>query len=222
MSAKISASRRAAFLKALGETGNLSLSAERAKVSRSWVLLHRKRDPEFDGACVAALHQARQSFDRLRTDGSTRPPAGWGHLDGVELVVRGTGGSGPGKRVQIARARLHQWDARVEERFLAALLATCNVKAACAEVGMTATSAYNHRKRWPAFAARWDAAEAEAEGRIEMALVEHGANLFSRRELPADIPIREMTAAQAIHLLHMRQHKLHGIGRAPGRRAGRS
>jgi hypothetical protein len=60
--------------------------------------------------------------------------------------------------VQIARARLHQWDARVEDRFIETLAATCNVKAACAAVGMTQTSAYEHRKRWRAFAARWDEA----------------------------------------------------------------
>ena len=35
-----------------------------------------------------------------------------------QLVVRGTGGTGGGKRVQIARARLKQWSPRVEERFL--------------------------------------------------------------------------------------------------------
>ena len=63
MSAKISASRRAAFLKALGETGNQTLSAERAKVSRSWVTAQRARDAGFDGAVRAAIEAARE---RLR------------------------------------------------------------------------------------------------------------------------------------------------------------
>ena len=58
--------------------------------------------------------------------------------------MRGTGGAPPagagqarGRRVQIARARVKQWTPRVEDRFLATLAATCNVKAACAEVRMT-------------------------------------------------------------------------------------
>ena len=48
MSKKITATRCAAFLKALAETGNQTLAAERAKVSRSWVVLHRGRDAAFD------------------------------------------------------------------------------------------------------------------------------------------------------------------------------
>jgi hypothetical protein len=240
MSAKITATRQAAFLKAVAETGNQTLAAERAKVSRSWVLLHRKRDAGFDAAVREAVVKARETLSerpstlRLRsgepalgtsgggrggTSGTT-PPSGWGHLDGVELVVRGTGGS-PGargaKRVQIARARLHQWDARVEDRFLATLAATCNVKAACAAAGMTAASAYNHRKRWRGFARRWDEAEEEGALRIEGALLEIGANLFSEPDVPAEVPIVGMTADHAIHLLHMHKHKLHGLGRAPGK-----
>ena len=232
MSAKITAARRAAFLKALEQTGNVTLSAERAKVSRSWVRLHRKGDPAFDEACRAALAAAKASFDRLRAsdEGGRKPPSGWGHLDGVELVVKGSGGSAlrdaagaapqderkKGRRVQIARARLRQWTPRVEERFLATLAATCNVRAACAEVGMWPPSAYNHRKRWPAFAKRWDAAVEQGYCGLEMALIETGGNLFSAPELPADAPIREMNAAQAIHLLHMHKRQVKGIGGRPG------
>jgi hypothetical protein len=118
--------------------------------------------------------------------------------------------------VQIARARLKQWTPRVETRFLAVLAATCNVKAACAEIGMTAASAYGHRKRWPRFAALWDEAVEEGYARLELALVENGCNLFSRSELPSDVPIKGMTAEQAIHLLHMHKYQVRGIGKAPG------
>lgn len=178
MSHKTSPARRAAFLQAVAETGNQTIAAERAKVSRSWVQLHRTADPEFRRELEAALGQAR---DGLGGHGARKPPSGWGHLDGEELVVKGTGGSAlrdaagaapqderrKGKRVQIARARLKQWTPRVEERFLAVLAATCNVRAACAEVGMTAASAYAHRKRWPGFAARWDDAIAAGARRLE-------------------------------------------------------
>lgn len=223
MSAKTSPARRAAFFDALRETGNQTLAAERAKVSRSWVQLHRSIDPQFKADVVAAVEEAKEKLrwapDQVRGDGRSgrQPPSGWGHLDGEELVVKGTGGSGGGKRVQIARARLKQWTPRVERRFLTALMATCNVTAACAEVGMTAPGAYAHRKRWPRFAALWDEAVAEGFARIEIALLENGLNLFGETELPPDTKLRGMDVAQAIHLLHMHKHGVLGVGKAPGK-----
>lgn len=216
MSQKMSAQRRVAFLRALEATGNVTLSAERAKVSRSWVALHRKEHPEFDAGCRAAVARAKASFDRLRMNGSMKPPRGWGSLDGVSLVVRGTGGSGGGKRCQIGRARLKQWCPRTEDRFLATLAATCNVKAACAEVGLTQGSAYNHRNRWSAFAKRWDAAVETGYARLEMGLFENAGNMFSARELPADVDMPPMRVDEAIHLLYMHKHKMEGIGGRTG------
>jgi hypothetical protein len=213
MSHKTSLARRAAFLQAVAETGNQTLAAERAKVSRSWVQLHRSTDPAFDAEVRAAL---KASFDKLRMSGERKPPRGWGHLDGEELVVKGTGGSGGGKRIQIARARLKQWTPRVEDRFLATLAATCNVKAACAAVGMTAASAYAHRKRWPAFAERWDEAVWIAYMRLEDALFSNATNLFSSPKLPVEMAMPKMSVEQVIHILHMHKHQVHGLGRAPG------
>ncbi len=230
MTAKISPARRLAFLQALEASGNLSLSAERAKVSRSWVRLHRGRDPAFDAECRAALAAAKA---RLGEASGRAPPEGWGFLDGEELVVKGVGGSRGagaagtaaeaetgvriptpgtgGKRVQIARARIRQWSPRVEDRFLATLAATCNVKAACAEVGMTAASAYAHRKRWRAFAERWQEALETGYARLEFALLENGANLFSAAEMPPEVPMRGMTVDHAIHLLHTHKHAVRGL-----------
>ena len=218
MSRKTCPARRAAFFDALRATGNQTLACERAKVSRSWVQLQRSTDPRFKAEVVAAVEEAKAHLDSLGTNGGGRqPPSGWGHLDGEELVVKGTGGSGGGKRIQIARARLQQWTPRVERRFLTALLATCNVKAACAEVGMTPAGAYAHRGRWPRFAALWDEAIAEGYARIGIALLENGLNLFGETELPPDVVLRGMDVAQAIRLLHMHKHKVLGIGKAPGR-----
>ena len=124
MSAKTSPARRAAFL-------------------RRW----RDRQPDDGGgagqgvAVVGAAAAVRRSRvhaacrgDRGGEGGAARgergePPSGWGFLDGEELVVQGTGGSGGGKRIQIARARPRQWTPRIEDRFLATVAATCNVKA---------------------------------------------------------------------------------------------
>ena len=136
--------------------------------------------------------------------------------------MRGTGGSafGPtprgGKRVQIARARVGQWSPRAEERFLAALTASCNVKAACAAVGLSPASAYNHRLRWPGFARRWDAAIEVGYSQLELALIEAGCNLFSGAGLAEVAPLAGMTVAQAIHLLHMHKHAARGLGKRPG------
>jgi hypothetical protein len=213
MTAKFSQARKDAFLHALRETGNQTIAAERAKVSSSWVQLHRSDDPAFRRAMEEAVAEAKA---RLGLHPEREPPAGWGFLDGEELVVRGTGGSGGGKRVQIARARLKQWSPRVEERFLATLASTCNVKAACAEVRMTAASAYNHRKRWEGFARRWDEAIDIGYMRIEAGLLRAGENFLSGKGPPEDAPLRGMTVTHALHMLHMHQKRVHGIGKAPG------
>jgi len=216
MTRKFSQARKDAFLAAVRETGNQTIACERAKVSRSWVQLHRSEDAAFRHAVDEAVAEAKA---RLGSHPERRPPTGWGFLDGEELVVKGTGGAGGGKRVQIARARVRQWSPRVEERFLAALGSTCNVKAACAEVGLTPASAYGHRKRWPAFARRWHASVEQGYQQIEMGLIECAGSFLSGEELPDAAPLTGMTVDHAIHVLHMHKHQVHRIGGRPGLRA---
>ena len=212
MRKKMSQRRCAAFLRALGVTGNVTLAAERACVSRSWVCKRRGEDPDFDSACREAVAGAAE---RLKEGGSSRVTAkGWGTFEGAELVVRGSNR----RRLQIARARAHQFSPKVERRFLAALAATCNVKAAMAQVGMSKGAAYSHRKRWPAFARKWDEAVWMAYDRLEEALALRAENLFSDPEHPPLAPIPPMTVDQAIHLLHMHKHQVHGVGKRPGAR----
>src|SRR3954447_2963998 len=203
MSAKMAAARREAFFAALEATGNQTLAAEAAKVSRSWVQLHRTNDPGFDARCRETIAAGKAA---LRDVGRRAPPSGWGYLDGEELVVRGTGGSGGGKRVQVARARLHQWTPRVEDRFLAVLQATCNVKAALSAVGMSKGSGYTHRKRWPGFARRWREAEETGLMRLDWALVEYAQNLASRPSLPPPAPMPKLDVDQILHSLYMHGH----------------
>lgn len=202
MSRKFGAARRAAFLGYLAQTGNATVAAERAKVSRSWALLRRSEDRAFAAAWEEALAQARA---RLCKADERRPAERWRWIDGTETVVRGTGGSGGGKRVQVARARLKQWTARVERSFLSALAASCNVKAACAQVGMSVSSAYAHRARWPVFARQWDAAIDVGYVRLEAALIDNACHFLSPRgEPPPEEPLRDMTVAHAIHIVNMR------------------
>lgn len=211
MSAKMSAARRAAFLAALRETGNRTLAAERARVSQSWVTLHRANDPGFRREIEEAVAEAKA---RLRSAEGMKPTAGWGSLAGEELVVRG----GNGRRVQIARARIRQWTPRSEARFLAVLAATCNVKAACAAVELTAASAYAHARRWPGFAERWRAAVEIGYLRIEAGLLAQlDANPFSDRDVDAEAAMPRMTVAEALQLLHMHKREVRGVGGRPGR-----
>jgi hypothetical protein len=149
----------------------------------------------------------------LRGVSSLTPERRWGDIAGEELVIRGSNG----RRAQIARARVRQWTARAEATFLRALAASCNVKAACAVVGLSVPSAYNHRVRWPSFADRWDAAEENGYVRLEFALVENASNMLAGgAAVEPDAPIPPMTVAQAMQLLHMHKFNVRRVGGRPG------
>jgi hypothetical protein len=208
MSKKFSVSRKRAFLSNLAQTGNQTLSAERAKVSRSWVCLHRSSDADFDAACREAIAEAkerlRQAPDQVRGDAKGRkPPEAWTYHEGEELVVNGS----KGRRVQVRRAKLSPWTARVEDRFLSALAATCNVKLACREVGLWPPSAYAHRKRWPDFARRWDQAMAIGAVELECRLHETIRHFFDRDLPEPEAPVHGITVGDAIRLLAMYQRR---------------
>lgn len=135
--------------------------------------------------------------------GARKPPENWAYHQGEELVVNGSNG----RRVQVRRAKLSQWTARVEERFLGVLAATCNVKAACREVGLWPPSAYNHRKRWPDFARRWDQAIAIGTVELECRLHETIRHFFDRELPEPEAPLRDISVMDAIRLLRMYRKK---------------
>lgn len=204
MTKKTSKARTDAFFKALSETGNQTISAERACVSRSWVTLHRATDPAFKVRMEDCIAEARV---RLSRAGSTKPDAKWGNINGEELVVRGSNG----RRAQISRARLKQFTPRVEARFLSVLSRTCNVKLACAAIGMSAKAAYDHYHRWPAFALAWDEAVEEGELALEMALLENGIRTLqpdnpNLADEPA-LPMQPMSTDDVLRILGMRGGK---------------
>lgn len=64
MTAKTWKARTEAFFTALAETGNQTISAERARVSRGWVTLHRSTDPAFKARMDAAIVEARGRLSR--------------------------------------------------------------------------------------------------------------------------------------------------------------
>ncbi|HVF37201.1 MAG TPA: hypothetical protein VNA29_04600 [Sphingomicrobium sp.] len=205
MSKKFTAARRNAFLNALAQTGSRQLAAERARVSLSWVQLHRSTDLAFDEACREAIAVAKAM---LADDRSSRPAdARWRYFDGHELVVNSTGGRGArpcgGRRVQVRRANAGQWTPRLEDRFLALLMATCNVSAACAELGLRTRSAYYRRRRWPDFARRWE--EAIEIGRCELELrIQENIFYHFDRELPEpEAPLTGITVSEAIRMARL-------------------
>lgn len=201
MTQKFSAARKRAFLNFLTQTGNQTLSAERAKVSRSWVRLHRSTDPSFDAECREAIAVAGMM---LVDDGSPCPDdPRWRRQDGLELVVRKT----RGRRLQVGRSRIQQWSPKMEERFCAELAASCNVKASCRAIGMGYASAYAHRKRWPDFARRWDEALSIGAVRLEAALIEGACAFFDPELPPPEVPIADMSVMGAVRILRMYERR---------------
>jgi hypothetical protein len=214
MTKKTSKARTEAFFTALSETGNQTISAERACVSRSWVSLHRQTDPAFKARMEACVAQARE---RLADNQGMKPDTKWGNINGEELVVRGSNG----RRAQISRARLKQFTPRVEARFLSVLSRTCNVKLAAQAVGLSSQAAYDHYRRWPAFAIAWDEAVKDGEVALECALLENGIRTLqpdnpNLADEPA-LPMQPMSTDDVIRILGQRRGKL-----SPDRRPGAS
>jgi hypothetical protein len=211
MSHKTSAARRAAFFDALRETGNQTIAAERAKVSRSWAQLHRSIDPQFKTEVAAAVAEARA---RLSGAASGKPPRKWGWQEGEELVVRGSNG----RRVQVARARLRQWTPRVEERFLKLLEQTCNLRLSLRAAGLSASSLHAHRKRWPAFDERCERAIAIGYERIDGGLAAGAIRLLDPEVIAndPDPAIAPMSVDDAIRLVRLHERRAWEAARGVG------
>ena len=204
---KIDGQRREAFLAALTATANYRLAAERAKVSRRWASQLKRDDTGFRAACEAAVTAGKLALaaaDRLE------PPEGIRWADGEELVLTWGIGGGP---VQAARARLHQWTPRLEQRFLASLARTANVSAACRAVGMSTNSAYRRRGQWNGFREAWDAALDQGVSVVEAGLLQRAnASMTGDWDDEATAPPEPMTTDEMLQLL--RQHHKRSGGNA--------
>ena len=78
----------------------------------------------------------------------------------------------PGRALQLRSQPAHQWTDDKRGAFLAALAMSCNVKASCAAVGMSTTTAYALRLRDDGFAEQWHAAIQIGYDRLEEALLQ--------------------------------------------------
>jgi hypothetical protein len=199
VTAKIGEARRRAFLKAYAQSGNVTLSAEQAGVSRSWVSLARRSDTAFDRECRAAK---AASAERLAAGGCNRPPAAWKERGGVDLVVQRAGRRPP----QVVRGSGTCWTPRAEGRFLGMLRQCNNLGLACQWAGMTLSSFEAHRRRWPDFRRRVGEARAFAGAYLDARREAERARPFDFDDLPEPDP--EPSIADRIHIA--RRHKGRG------------
>jgi hypothetical protein len=191
--ARVSGRKRGAFLRAFARTGNVTLAAERAGVSRWWVSMTRRADPAFDAQCRAAK---AASAERLKRGAGNRPPPGWGRQGRTDLMVT------KGGKV-IRSAGPWQWTPRAEARFLGELGKCCNLAIACDWAGMTISSLEAHLRRWPDFRRRVEKARAFAQIRIEGELEAEHARAMERspRFEPEPVPtIDEMIRLVRWHI----------------------
>ena len=181
---RISTKREITYLRTLAETGNATIAAARAGVSRTWAYKRREVDARFDALC-------REMAARFR---ETRPASEPPH---PTLSPRGRGD----KRVRVNRDRAGGWTAATEARFLAALAATGDVPLAASSVGKAAASAYTRRQMRPGFAQAW--AEALESGREMQDLdwFESAECFFEGREPTSDNPVRVTSVAEVLRML---------------------
>jgi hypothetical protein len=199
MTAKIGEAKRRAFLKAYARSGNLTLSAEEAGVSRSWVSLTRRSDPAFDAQCRAAK---AASAERLAASGCNRPPAAWKRRGGIELVVQRSGRRAP----QVVRSPGSCWTPRSEGRFLGMLRQCNNLRLACQWAGLTLSSYEAHWRRWPDFRRRVSEARAFAGAYLDALCEAERGRSLDFEDWPEPGP--EPSIARRIRLA--RRHKGRG------------
>ena len=77
-----------------------------------------------------------------------------------------------GKVKRLCKPRRKAFTKAKQERFLAALAATCNVAAACRAARVSDTCVYQRRKKDAAFRAGWAEAVRDAYGRLELAMLQ--------------------------------------------------
>jgi len=165
---------RRGFFVRLAATGNATLAAKRAGVTRAWAYRWRSEDAAFAHEWQAALDTfARRRRQRARRAAAQRrlvsrqdAPAREGPL----VMRRARGG-----RAQLAAARANDWNEDKEALFFAELGATLNVAAASRAAGFTSKTAWARRRSDAAFARRWDAVADDGAVRIELRLMEMAA-----------------------------------------------
>lgn len=186
-----------AFLAALRRTGNVREAARSLGFHRSTMVKRRNKDAAFAAEWDAALALAHA---RLNAGAPAE------RAEGEPRVIRT--GSG---RLQLRRARGRRLDRAAEQAFLAALSATANVRLSAAAAGFSHSAFYARRRESPAFAREMRLALEMGYERIEMALLEaadpesYRDDAWRHNDPP---PIPQMSAGEALQLLHLHQKEV--------------
>jgi hypothetical protein len=186
-----------AFLAALRRTGNVREAARSLGFHRSTLVKRRNRDAAFAAEWDAALALAHA---RLNTGASTEA------TEGEPQVIRTAAG-----RLQLRRAQPRRLDRQAEQAFLAALSATANVRLAAAATGFSHSAFYARRRKSAAFAREMRLALETGYERLEMALLEaadpgsYRDDAWRHNDPP---PIPQMSAGEALQLLHLHQKEV--------------
>ncbi|PAX07350.1 hypothetical protein CKY28_15160 [Sphingomonas lenta] len=164
------------MLAALARTANARLALKECGISHYWAYKQRKSDPDFDARWRTAVRNGRRALAaaaaaRARDVGAARPG------EAARLTMVGSSGKGT---LRLEREKPCSFTAERRARFLDALRATCNVKAAAAAVGVSPTGAYRCYHADAAFREAWEAALAEGRVHLEMALIGAARALFER------------------------------------------
>ncbi|WP_343520906.1 hypothetical protein [Sphingomonas sp.] len=186
-----------AFLAALRRTGNTREAARSLGIHRGTMFKRRARDAAFAAEWDAALALAHA---RLNAGTPAETPEGEPH------VIRTASG-----RLQLRRARPRRLDRQAEQAFLAALSATANVRLSAAAAGFSHSAFYLRRRESPAFAREMRLALEMGYERLELALLEaadpenYRDDAWRRNDPP---PIPQMSAGEALQLLHLHQKEV--------------
>ena len=157
--------RRATYLAMLRRTGNHRAAAETAGISASAARRYRKRTPDYAARCLeaereaeAVLAGAESPFDGAR-DGA------------FESIRRGADG-----RLKIQAQGKRRWSVAAEDVFFAVLRESGNIAASARAAGVSRESVWKRRRRWPAFARRFEETMDEAEVVLEFRVACVGTN----------------------------------------------
>ena len=212
------ATQNAAFLAALRRTGNVRAAAETLGLNRSMLIKRRGKHPAFaadwDAALVFADANPPSRLQEGQGEGPSATPA-------PQPTRTPSGG------MQLRRSSRRRLTHDGEQRFLAALSATANVRLSAAAAGFSYATFYARRRRSPAFAREMRLALQCGYERIEAALLQgfapasHADDAWRHNDPP---PIPKMTAAEALQLLqhHRKTARLQAEPEHIKRRRGES
>lgn len=235
----------AVFLKQLERTGNVRVAAERAGVDHTTPYQRRKMHAGFaerwEGALAAARARTLTPLSSAESPAARSDRLGDGPLPGApaggrgiipspgspkasptspseggdELIVRPDGHGG----AALVRAGPNaRWGKRAEERFLATLAETANVRQAAAAAGVSTVAVYARRLKHTDFAEAWELALDTGKAKLEAMLVEAAQRRFDPDALPISENEPQVSVGEALHIVKLKRSE---PGRGPANGGGR-